>query len=167
MQREEGAFPNGIESSIAVSQSSIHPPVTSGPVESEPLIIQLLAERLITTQQKQKVAEVVIRKEIKTHIVEVPVRQEKLIIEQVSPSYKKIADIIPESNHFSPAQPDEISDARESLFLGRFLNAKTASEFLNTIADVTQGELEQVEVTIRLKDGQLKDTYEYWLHYYS
>ena len=57
--------------------------------------ISLLEERLIVDFVRRKVGEIVIRKEIDTCIlqVEVPVRREKLIVEQVSPDYKRLAEI--------------------------------------------------------------------------
>lgn len=40
---------------------------------------------------KRKVGEVIVRKEIETRIIEVPVRREKLIVEQISPTFKQLA----------------------------------------------------------------------------
>jgi len=57
--------------------------------------ISLLEERLVVDFIRRKVGEVVIRKEIKTCLlqVEIPVRREKLIVEQLSPEYKRLAEI--------------------------------------------------------------------------
>ena len=57
--------------------------------------ISLLEERLIVDFVRRKVGEIVIRKEVETCLlqVEVPVRREKLIVEQVSPDYKRLAEI--------------------------------------------------------------------------
>ena len=57
--------------------------------------ISLLEERLIVDFIRRKVGEIVIRKEIETCLlqVEVPVRREKLIVEQVSPDYQRLAEI--------------------------------------------------------------------------
>ena len=58
-------------------------------------IIRLLGERVVIDRNKRKVGEVVVRKEIgiRTIQVEIPVRYEKLIVEQVSPEYKQLAEI--------------------------------------------------------------------------
>jgi len=58
-----------------------------------PDIIRLLEERLVVDRSKRKVGEVIIRKEIETRIIQVPVRREKLIIEQVSPERKQLVEI--------------------------------------------------------------------------
>jgi stress response protein YsnF len=56
-------------------------------------VIPLLAERVVVDRQKRKAGEVVVRKVIETEVVEVLVRREKLIVEQVSPAYKELAVI--------------------------------------------------------------------------
>jgi uncharacterized protein (TIGR02271 family) len=58
-------------------------------------VISLLEERLMVNFTQRKIGEIVVRKEIETHIlqVQVPVRHEKLIVEQVSPEYQRLAEI--------------------------------------------------------------------------
>jgi len=56
-------------------------------------IIPLLEERLIIDRHKRKSGEIVIRKVVETEVIEVVVRREKLIVEQVSPVYKELAVI--------------------------------------------------------------------------
>ena len=55
--------------------------------------LNTLVEQLKSKQRK--VGEVIVRKEIETRMVqiEVPVRYEKLIVEQVSPEHKQLAEI--------------------------------------------------------------------------
>lgn len=60
-------------------------------VETE--TIPLREERLIVEPHKRKAAEVIVRKEIETEIVEVPIQREKLIVEQVGPDPKQLAEI--------------------------------------------------------------------------
>jgi PRC-barrel domain len=66
---------------------------TSSPRVSAEEVIPLLAERVVVDRHKRKVGEVVVRKVIETEIVEVVVRREKLIVEQVSPNYQELAVI--------------------------------------------------------------------------
>lgn len=56
-------------------------------------VIPLREERLVVDQKKQKVGEVVVRKEIETEIIQVPVQREKLIVEQVGAEPKQLAEI--------------------------------------------------------------------------
>jgi Domain of unknown function (DUF2382) len=73
-------------------EKEIIPEVSPRQVAGE-AVIPLLAERVVVDRQKRKSGEVVVRKVIETEIIEVQVRREKLIVEQVSPSYKELAVI--------------------------------------------------------------------------
>ncbi|HEY9827551.1 MAG TPA: DUF2382 domain-containing protein [Stenomitos sp.] len=61
----------------------------------EQTVIPLLEERLIVNLTQEKRGEIVVRKEVETRLikVEVPVRHEKLIVEQTLPEYQKIAEV--------------------------------------------------------------------------
>ncbi len=56
-------------------------------------IVRLVEERLVVNCSKRKIGEVIIRKEIETRIIQVPVRYEKLIVEQISPERKQLVEI--------------------------------------------------------------------------
>lgn len=58
-------------------------------------VIPLLEERLIVNITQEKRGEIVVRKEVETRLikVEVPVRHEKLIVEQTFPEYQKISEV--------------------------------------------------------------------------
>ncbi|WP_199192210.1 DUF2382 domain-containing protein [Chlorogloea sp. CCALA 695] len=56
-------------------------------------IVRLVEERLVVNRRKRKIGEVVVRKEIETRIIQVPVRYEKLIVEQISPERKQLVEI--------------------------------------------------------------------------
>ena len=48
---------------------------------------------MVVDRNKHKVGEMIVRKEIETRIIQVPVRYEKLIVEQVSPERKQLVEI--------------------------------------------------------------------------
>ena len=56
-------------------------------------IVRLVEERLVVNRSKHKIGEVIVRKEIETRIIQVPVRYEKLIVEQVSPERKQLVEV--------------------------------------------------------------------------
>ena len=95
-------------------------PIASPVTEQE--TFRLLEERLVINRLRRKVGEVVIRKEIETRIVEVPLRREKLIIEQVSPELKHIATV---------DLPSQLSDDELTSFAQASLNSIEASEFVS------------------------------------
>ncbi|MGI0488674.1 DUF2382 domain-containing protein [Pantanalinema rosaneae CENA516] len=71
-------------------EAAIAPPVTDLRDET---VIPLREERLIVDQNRHKVGEVVVRKEIETEIIEVPVQREKLIVEQAGAEPRRLAEI--------------------------------------------------------------------------
>lgn len=76
------------------TQNQSNPQVVSGSsniVEEE--TIPLKEERLMVDRHRRKAGEVIVRKEIETEIIEVPVQREKLIVEQVGDNPKQLAEI--------------------------------------------------------------------------
>lgn len=53
--------------------------------------IRLFEERVAVDMQRRKLGEVIVRKVVETEIIEIPVRREKLVIEQVSPTVQQLA----------------------------------------------------------------------------
>jgi stress response protein YsnF len=93
------AYAPPVEPSVDVHREAIDPEIHEVAPEVSPrqvageAVIPLLAERVVVDRQRRKSGEVVVRKVIETEIIEVQVRREKLIVEQVSPSYKELAVI--------------------------------------------------------------------------
>jgi stress response protein YsnF len=141
----------------------------SPPTIGEDLDIQLLEERLVVDRKKRKVGEVIVRKEIETHIVEVPVRREKLIIEEVGLETKQLASIDlgqPENDgrEFS-GNPNR---ADQQTISGEFSSIKAASQFLGTIA-ASQPDLscEKVQIRILVETVEQAQVYQQWLDRYT
>lgn len=86
---------------------AIVPPATSFEVVQEE-VIPLREERLIVDQKRRKVGEVVVRKEIETEIIEVPIQREKLIVEQVGAEPKQLAEIDLTEDQFPPLPRQEV-----------------------------------------------------------
>ena len=147
----------------------------------------LLEERLRVELTQRKIGEIVIRKEIETQIVriEVPVRREKLIIEQVSPAYKLLAEIdIGQINNADSANsiPDKLISANNDIqptavefedpmiklaqlftpptVYGSTDSLKAASELLNEIANLPTEDCGTVRIEIVLKDAQHLNVYQ-------
>ena len=132
---------------------------------TEAAIIPLLEERLVIDRHKRKVGEVVVRKEIETQIVEVPIRREKLIVEQISPTYKQLA-VVDLGN--APAQQDSSFDASLSQTASaKFTSANAAIEFIEAIARDSNSNLAAIQVSIVLVDENLQTAYQQWLGQHS
>jgi stress response protein YsnF len=112
-------------------------------------IIPLLEERLVVDRYKRKVGEVVVRKEIETRIVEVEVRREKLIVEQVSPEFQQLAVV-----DLGSTQSGQINAAEAELpatVEANFTSAQAAIEFLQALAVDSDGGLQEIRVSVVLK----------------
>ncbi|MBD1925512.1 DUF2382 domain-containing protein [Trichocoleus sp. FACHB-90] len=137
-------------------------------VEQE--IIRLLEERLVVDSSKHKVGEVIVRKEIQTRMVEIPVRREILIVEQVSPEHKQLAEIDLGQGDISGLELTETvrlnngfaSANSQQTVRGEFDSPKTASRILDAIAHQRPHGCAKVRVEIILEDAKHQQTYQEW-----
>lgn len=131
-------------------------------------IIKLLAERVVVERRKRKIGEVIVRKEIETRLVEVPVRYEKLIVEQVNPERQQIAEINLGEETITARQvnfidPDERKQSGDKLTVrGRFDSPKIASLLLNAIARERQHGCQQIRLEIIVDTPEKQKTYQEW-----
>lgn len=93
---ETNLNPSNLKPYSATSSSDSTLPVAVSPLEPnivENVTIPLKEEKLMVERERRKVGEVVIRKEVETHFVQVPVKREKLVIEQVGEDAQTITEI--------------------------------------------------------------------------
>lgn len=105
---------------------------------SEVKTITLLEEQLQVNRSKQKVGEVIIRKRVETHMVQVPIRQEKLIIERIGKNPEKLAEVVIEEEKVNGFTYKEL-ESTESIHITKssYLQPQTAQELLESIAHLT------------------------------
>lgn len=130
-------------------------------------IIRLLGERIIVDSTKRKVGEVIVRKQIETIMVQVPVRREKLIIEQVSPEHKQLAEVdLGQSEILGFDLPEgerQFANFDSGLTVnGEFSSPKIASLVLNAIALERNHSCKKVRVSILVEDESHQKTYQEW-----
>ena len=149
--------------------------ITNSPVEatnseeaSEEQIIRLLEERLVVESSKRKVGEVIVRKVIETRMVQVPVRREKLIVEQISPEHKQLAEIDLGQEEIDGIDLTQVERLEVTHFdsaltvSGEFSSPKTASLLLNAIALELNHGCKLVRVTIAVEDESHQKKYQEW-----
>ncbi|MEH2386723.1 MAG: DUF2382 domain-containing protein [Nostoc sp.] len=149
--------------------------ITNSPVEpvnleqvNEQQIIRLLEERLVVESSKRKVGEVIVRKVIETRMVQVPVRREKLIVEQISPEHKQLAEIDLDEGEILGVDLTEVERLEVTRFdsgltvSGEFSSPKIASLLLNAIALEQNHGCKQVRVTIVIEDESHQKKYQEW-----
>jgi hypothetical protein len=146
--------------------------------------ISLLEERLIVNLIRRKVGEVVIRKEIETCLlqVEIPVRREKLIVEQLSPEYKRLAEIdlgqepVLDESIVNPSQAPlhslisadhdaqhlsiKRSQSSQKRIQKTFNSIESAKNLLDGIAARFDNDSETIHIEIVFKDSERQKVYQ-------
>lgn len=149
------------QDAIPEDGGAINSPGSADVVEEE--IIRLLGERVIVDTVKHKVGEVIVRKEIETRMVQVPVRREVLIVEQVGPEYKQLATIDLGGEEIAASQPVETVSLQDQLSVkGEFHSPKTAAHILDAIAHQRRSGCVKVRVEVILEDTEHLKTYQEW-----
>lgn len=137
--------------------------------EIEEDIIRLLGERLVVERSKRKIGEVIIRKEIETRMIQIPVRREKLIIEKPGIQPEQLAEIDLGEEEISH---EELRNSGASLVgsdfeggltvTGEFDSPKIASLLLNAIQLEKNHGCKKVRVSILVEDEEKQQKYREW-----
>jgi hypothetical protein len=157
--------PDIIEKEQAIKNNPIQPISQSETVEEK--IISLLEERLTINSLQHKLGEVIIYKQVETQIVEVPIRREKLIIEQVSPEYKILAEVDLSQDKISSVdlkKPDHTQHLPTYLTVSsEFDSLKTASLLLELINQDSNHGCQRLKVEITVEnESQRQKCQEYF-----
>ncbi|MEA5619669.1 DUF2382 domain-containing protein [Cronbergia sp. UHCC 0137] len=133
-------------------------------------IIPLLEERLIVNAGKKKVGEVIVRKEIEIQMIEVPVKREKLIVEQVSPEHRQLAEIDLGQGEISGVELTNGEKLQSANFngglmvSGEFSSPKVASLLLNAIALEKHHGCHKVKIAVLVENESQKQKYQEWFN---
>ncbi|MEO1763486.1 MAG: DUF2382 domain-containing protein [Cyanobacteria bacterium J06629_18] len=136
--------------------------------EFEEDVIRLLGERLVVERSKRKIGEVIIRKEVETRMIQIPVRREKLIVEEPGVEPKQLAEIdLGEEeisqDEFQQGQSIASSDFGTGLTVsGEFDSPKTASLILNAIQLEQNHGCKKVRISIVVEDEEKQQKYQEW-----
>ncbi|HIK05628.1 MAG TPA: DUF2382 domain-containing protein [Trichormus sp. M33_DOE_039] len=134
----------------------------------EEKLIRLLEERLIIDHHKQKIGEVIVRKVIETQMVQVPVRREKLIVEQITPNHQQLAEIDLKNGEINGVELRESERAELTSQIsglsvsGCFISPKIASLLLNAIALERNHGCQQVCISISVDNEEQQQKYQEW-----
>lgn len=149
------------QETVTTTKKHLEPQTADSDVVEEE-IVRLLEERLVVNRRKWKVGEVVLRKEIETEIVKVPIRREKLIVEQVGTETKVLAEI-----DLAGSEVTEITQtsspklaSNNNMVAGEFLSPKAASNLLEAIALQKPHGCTKVRIEILVENSELQETYQ-------
>lgn len=130
--------------------------------------IRLLEERLVIERKKQKVGDVIVRKEIETRMVQVPVRREKLIVEQISPEHKQLAEIDLGEGEITGLDFSDITSLESGpVVRGDFVSPQVAARILKAIAAQPRHGCAKVRIELVLHDSEVRENYQEWFDRYS
>jgi Domain of unknown function (DUF2382) len=122
--------------------------------------IQLLEERLIVDRRNRKVGEVIVRKEVETRFVRVPIQREVLIVEQVEPEFKQLAVV---DLGQIPTDSTALDERISSTVAANFTSAATAIEFLQSLAARSPRGSQNLQLNLAIADPDTQAFYRQWL----
>nr|ADN16157.1 Domain of unknown function DUF2382-like protein [Gloeothece verrucosa PCC 7822] len=136
--------------------------------EVEEYQIELLEERLKIDRHRRKVGEVVIRKEIEIKTVEIPVRLEKLIIEQVGTETQRLAEVDLSRETITGDDLFKTTPTTAATTVeGTFSSLEQAIEILAIIARQPPHGCQSVQVKLLLEDGKFQESYQIMFQKYA
>lgn len=127
----------------------------------EEYTIQLLQEKLKIDRTRRKIGEVVIRKVIETNTIEIPIRQEKLIVEQIGDATVRLAEVNLSREIVTGIDSIETTQTNgRACVEGTFSSLEQAVEILAMIARQTPHGCTDVQVKLFLENSQYQQTYQ-------
>jgi hypothetical protein len=114
--------------------------------------ISLLEEKLQIARLKQKVGEVVIRKQVEMRMVNIPLRREKLIIEKVGKNPEQLTEVIIAEETVNGFKYNELDNSNGFSFnKTHFLSLSTAHELLTAISHLSSATNSRIRLEIVTK----------------
>lgn len=138
----------------------MHPINSDSDAKERDRVLRLLEEKLVIERKKRKVGEVIVRKVVETRMVQVPVRREKLIVEQLDPQHQQLAEIdLGEETILNIESGSSTSEA-QSVVTAEFLYPELASDALRAFSFQKPQGCREVRVEIILEDPQYQEAYQ-------
>jgi hypothetical protein len=97
--------------------------------------IPLWAEKLTVNRRQRKVGEVVVRKQVETRMIQVPIKEEKLIIERIGENPEQLAEVVIGTSQINGVPSDKFSQT-DTLHITKshYLSIEMAQNFLKALA---------------------------------
>ena len=121
--------------------------------------LTLLEEKLQINRRKYKVGEVVVRKQVETKMIQVPIRQELLIVEKIGKTPEQIAQVVVGEEKVNGFKYKELNNSdRLYTTTTNYLELRTAQELLEAIENLASGSNSKVrlEIVTNYSEHQLK-----------
>jgi hypothetical protein len=110
--------------------------------------IPLWSEKLTVNRRQRKVGEVIVRKQVETRMIQVPIKEEKLIIERIGENPEQIAEVVINTSQVNGFGSNQFP-REDTLHLTKshYLSVEMAQNFLKAIALLPSA----AKTTIRLE----------------
>lgn len=116
---------------------------------SEIARISLQEEKLKVVRRKQKIGEVVVRKQVEIKKVTIPIKREKLVVERIGKNPELLTEIILEEETLNGFSYQELQNSDGiHLTKSQFLELSTAQQLLEAIAHLASAEQTRVRLEI-------------------
>ena len=119
----------------------------------------LLEERLKVNRRNQKIGEVVVRKEVETRIVKVPVKREKLIVERIGKNPERLTEVVIGEGKVNGFKYEEF-DKSDTLHITKshFIELQKAQDLLKAIASLSSANNSKIrlEIITNCSESQIK-----------
>ena len=123
--------------------------------------ISLLEEKLQVTRRKEKVGEVVVRKQVETRIVKIPIRKEKLIIERIGKNPERLTEIVIHEEKVNGFGYDEVENNNQLHSIrSQYLNLEQAQNILADMAHSTSTDSPKIRIEIITNNSELEQSYQ-------
>ena len=100
--------------------------------------IPLLEEKLQVARRKVKVGEVIVRKQVETRMVKIPLRREKLIVERIGKNPELLTEVIIGEEKVNGFKYEDLDDTENlDITKSSFLELSTAQELLEAMTQLS------------------------------
>jgi hypothetical protein len=123
-------------------------------------VLRLLEEKLVVERKKRKVGEIVVRKVVETRMVQIPVRREKLIVEQIGSQNQQLAEIDLGEETITGVETVASHTNSQAVVRAEFPYPELASDALRAFSFQKPQGCRQVRVEIVLDEPQLQEMYQ-------
>ncbi|MBD1915686.1 DUF2382 domain-containing protein [Phormidium sp. FACHB-322] len=125
--------------------------------------IQLVEERLVVNRKRVKVGEVSVRRVVETEMVEIPVRREKLVIENIGSNTPPVEVSLGETQILGNEIAVQPHSNQDTVASGIFETIQDATSFLGTTEKRPEFQCEKIRVAILLdaRNGLKGTIYEF------
>ena len=123
--------------------------------------ISLLEEKLVVKRQKHKLGEVVVRKEVETQTIHIPIRREKLIVEKIGVTTEHLTEVNLAEEQVNGVKFGKLDNAKDIYQAqSNFVSLQQLRDLLTRILDRSDTENIKLRLEIITDNSQSQRAYQ-------